>query len=464
VIKALDEKNNYVDIWEASPDKQFYCPFCKQPLLQRRGDIREHCFAHYPEKSERIYGYRKCTETWHYDKTQWHIDWQRKFPKECYEVIVEYNGKRHIADVLINNTVIEFQHSPISAEEFRDRNEFYSKCGYEVIWLFDLSEEYDSEAICFTLSKYGEQYNWERVKSPFKDIVVKNEKATIYVQFSNNSNEFCIERITYSGNNFRYFTTNKKVYTPQSFALEALTNTNKLVAIKKEEITDFKPYEEKGGKTIDELWNSTYAFVVVNNLATNEDMMIFGNKGDIGKSYTREHPDGLIIGKYSTAKSDGSYKYSDFYIVKNADKPIWKVKYFRKRDLEKEAEEERAKIEAQEKFIKQQRVERERILRENIERAAEAARIEQERKHQEYLEARKIKEAEEIEQIPKRKSLYLEGQLDEETIIAALSKRKCPICGTQLYIQGNSARCGFNACGYTVKQEHKKHVRGLKII
>jgi competence CoiA-like predicted nuclease len=67
-----------------------------------------------------------------YDMTEWHKNWQKAFPIECNEVYLENNGEVHRADVLIEKrkVVIEFQHSPMSGEEFEKRNAFYkSQCG-----------------------------------------------------------------------------------------------------------------------------------------------------------------------------------------------------------------------------------------------------------------------------------------------------------------------------------------------
>ena len=53
------------------------------------------------------------------------------------------NGSKiHRADILIDKTVIEFQHSPISAAEFEDRNEFFRSCGFRIAWVFDVSEAF----------------------------------------------------------------------------------------------------------------------------------------------------------------------------------------------------------------------------------------------------------------------------------------------------------------------------------
>lgn len=83
--------------------------------------------------------------------SDWHFEWQSKFPIDSREVVVEKEGVVHRADVLIKNTVIEFQHSLISGEEFEARNRFYKNCGYRVIWLFDaankMKRDEDSELV-----------------------------------------------------------------------------------------------------------------------------------------------------------------------------------------------------------------------------------------------------------------------------------------------------------------------------
>lgn len=48
-------------------------------------------------------------------------------------------GELHIADVYLeqSKTVIEFQHSPITAEEFRSRTLFHANNGRRIVWVFD---------------------------------------------------------------------------------------------------------------------------------------------------------------------------------------------------------------------------------------------------------------------------------------------------------------------------------------
>ncbi len=50
--------------------------------------------------------------------SEWHKIMQNYFPKESQEVVVSYKGRKHRADVLIGDVVLEFQFSPITAAEF----------------------------------------------------------------------------------------------------------------------------------------------------------------------------------------------------------------------------------------------------------------------------------------------------------------------------------------------------------
>ena len=132
---ANNENGQRTYIGEAEEAACYSCPYCGAPMIQRRGQINIPHFAH-------MKGYL-CTDNWRYEEmSEWHRAWQSNYPLENQEIAVSNEFGRHRADVLINDTVVEFQHSPLSAEEFRERNEFYAACGYRVIWLFDAREAY----------------------------------------------------------------------------------------------------------------------------------------------------------------------------------------------------------------------------------------------------------------------------------------------------------------------------------
>lgn len=104
-------------IKDADEGIQYFCPFCNAPMIQRHGQINIPHFAHAKGLL--------CSDNWKYEEmSEWHLLWQSRYPHDNQEVVVSNESARHRADVLINNTVIEFQHSPISVEEFQKRNTF----------------------------------------------------------------------------------------------------------------------------------------------------------------------------------------------------------------------------------------------------------------------------------------------------------------------------------------------------
>lgn len=118
MFTALTENNKRISIDEAIPGESYLCPVCSSPVVVKAAssvNIRTH-FAHKKNTP--------CLDNWKHDMSDWHFDWQSKFPLHNREVIVEKDGIIHRADILINGTVIEFQHSPISSGEFEDRNSF----------------------------------------------------------------------------------------------------------------------------------------------------------------------------------------------------------------------------------------------------------------------------------------------------------------------------------------------------
>ena len=116
---ALNSKKQRIHISESIDGDKYYCPVCNEEVIKRKGTINAHHYAHKNNSH--------CLEKdgWHYDMSDWHYDWQNQFPVENQEVVFKSDNKIHRADVFIKDTVLEFQHSPITEEEF---NELKTKC------------------------------------------------------------------------------------------------------------------------------------------------------------------------------------------------------------------------------------------------------------------------------------------------------------------------------------------------
>lgn len=124
---ALDPYDKRVHVDDTASNMDYFCPICGIPLIPRKGSVRRHHFAHKGERS--------CIDTWSrdYDESDWHLTWQERFPKDNREITLDLGGVRHRADVLTGRTVIEFQRSALSTEQFNDRNTFYQDLGYKVV-------------------------------------------------------------------------------------------------------------------------------------------------------------------------------------------------------------------------------------------------------------------------------------------------------------------------------------------
>lgn len=186
----------------------YICPICGSELIIRNGPVNTPCFAH-----------KTLTDcdTFSNDMSEWHYNWQCKFPEKCREVVIKHNGETHRADICINfdeesaneivlnyrknmeaynakyikenankqcinrrkikGYVIEFQHSPISKDEFNKRNKFYTDAGYNLIWLFDFEEDYANDKLQEVY--IGGDLNhikWKNPKKTFVDYNVSNAK------------------------------------------------------------------------------------------------------------------------------------------------------------------------------------------------------------------------------------------------------------------------------------------------
>ena len=142
---ALDENNNRISIEEVPCLKErrrlglkYHCESCGSELIARTGSVMIHHFAH---KN------REDCDSWSQPMSEWHRKHQEAFPKEFREVVLQENNEWHRADILLppaeanGATVIEFQHSPISVDEFAKRNRFYTANDRNIWWVFDWREK-----------------------------------------------------------------------------------------------------------------------------------------------------------------------------------------------------------------------------------------------------------------------------------------------------------------------------------
>lgn len=106
----------------AKPGARGECPCCGGELIAKCGEIVSWHWAHI----------NADCDPWSEPETDWHIMWKNCFPVECQEVVVG----NHRADVLLGDHTIEFQHSPISANEIREREDHYAR----LTWVIDGSE------------------------------------------------------------------------------------------------------------------------------------------------------------------------------------------------------------------------------------------------------------------------------------------------------------------------------------
>lgn len=209
---ALNLNNERVHASCADKDQDYICPLCRKKVVLRRGEINVVHFAHQS----------KCDDNWKYDMSEWHSEWQQQFPKRNQEVVVDINGEKHRADVIACGYVIEFQHSPITADEFDERNKFYLSNGKKVIWIFDLSDEFEASRIRCNeewsrTDDNGGKYSWRYPKRFLQNYLPQRDKNIIvFFQLFDSKHaerdEFYMERVIWAINedghsNFKRFFT-----------------------------------------------------------------------------------------------------------------------------------------------------------------------------------------------------------------------------------------------------------------
>ena len=136
------------------------CSGCGAFMVPKCGKIKIWHWAH--ETNE------DC-DAWSDGETEWHLGWKANFPKESVEVHIDRDGTKHYADVLTpKGIVIELQHSPISPDVIKEREQFYRN----MIWVFDLKAPFDFGRLRLHLqsSTGSARFTWYRPKSSLQHI------------------------------------------------------------------------------------------------------------------------------------------------------------------------------------------------------------------------------------------------------------------------------------------------------
>ena len=186
---AKDSKNDNIKAENATAGKDYYCPTCRERVFPRHCSndgrfFRTH-FSHYPKAP--------CTDSWHsdYDISDWHYNWQMEFPVENQEIPLNFGGIAHRADIIVDRTVVEFQHTKMSNRKFMERNRFYTELGYKIVWLFDLSEQYESGA----LKEHGNFFAWDRPFNAFNHYSLVCGQNELFFQLWNSDTDDCIVKV-----------------------------------------------------------------------------------------------------------------------------------------------------------------------------------------------------------------------------------------------------------------------------
>lgn len=174
---ALDSNGERISIENAIKGNKYFCPICGEPLVIKATEslaVKTH-FAH---KRGSV-----CYDDWSHDMSEWHLSWQRCFPEQYREVVIERDGVKHRADICIGNTVIEFQHSNITGEEIEKRNSFYISCGYNVVWVFDAADKIKNwlDVSIDPMQCRADDLCWKRAKQQFS--VKMPPQVTIYLHY-----------------------------------------------------------------------------------------------------------------------------------------------------------------------------------------------------------------------------------------------------------------------------------------
>jgi len=162
--------------YKKSDNLDLRCPCCNSEVLAKQGEINIWHFAHKVKNN--------CSE-WFKPMSEWHSNWQKQFQEKNREIVhkCEKTGEKHIADVKTDNgIIIEFQHSSITPQEIRSREEFY---GEKMIWVLDASK-FKVELVDYFIKKPIKEnitYDLESLSKTFKTLSYLKIEREKYLKY-----------------------------------------------------------------------------------------------------------------------------------------------------------------------------------------------------------------------------------------------------------------------------------------
>lgn len=239
---ALDSDRRRISSYNAEKGKEYFCPVCGGKVILKSGDIKIPHFAH--ETSE-------CTDSWNYDMSEWHKSMQEYFDEEYREVICKKDNQIHRADILKDGVVLELQHSPISTEEFIDRNQFYLSLGYKVAWVFDVDQQFKNGDLYFEDTEDDTlRLRWNYPKQVLKscpNISDNDNNFALYLSYTHEDEEEAIEKVVWSSKDiYGDYNLKRIIVSNYPYSITKNMNLNDLFISKKDRLCKHlenkKPY------------------------------------------------------------------------------------------------------------------------------------------------------------------------------------------------------------------------------
>ena len=160
------------------------CPITNQPMFAKCGQYKIWHWSYYPNSIQ--------IQTNKENETEWHINWKKYFDKNYIEIIhTDKLGNIHIADYDDTVNLIEFQHSPISSQELKTRELFYTSINRNMIWIVDAEARLNyqpkkivTQVVNFKLPFCSKQHREEILKHSFNvtlgNIIINHSEVNKY--------------------------------------------------------------------------------------------------------------------------------------------------------------------------------------------------------------------------------------------------------------------------------------------
>lgn len=195
LLYAVDKHKNRIFADCALSEEKYYCPKCFAPLSVETDSNNQKYFSHNKAVCS--------SDTWtnKYTSSAWQRSIILTFPEENREKYIKYGNESHCADILIGTTAVILNQNLPDSDTFLKKSKFFNECGYNTVWLINLSKLYNEGKITLDNKDDFQHFIFHSKDETFLDFNTQFCNIDLFLKLKSEDTHSIVRVYSFSSNN-----------------------------------------------------------------------------------------------------------------------------------------------------------------------------------------------------------------------------------------------------------------------